>query len=81
MRQAFKIKTKSIGAATAEKLLDDVKHDVSLMKKRIVNIYQLSYGDSWKENLQFTGSLVFISKRQREYFDVEIFLKGVDYDT
>lgn len=81
LKDKFGIGSKSIGESTAEKLLDDVKHDVFLMKKRIIEIYQLSYGDSWKENLQFTGSLVFISKRQREYFDVEIFLKGVDYDT
>ena len=80
LRQAFKIKTKSIGAATAEKLLNDVQYDKRLMKARIAEIYKLSYGAEWKKRLQFTGSLVFISKRPKEYFSVDKFLRGVDFE-
>lgn len=80
LRQAFKIKTKSIGAATAEKLLNDVQYDKHLMKARIAEIYKLSYGAEWKKRLQFTGSLVFISKRPKEYFSVDKFLRGVDFE-
>lgn len=77
VKEKYKIKTKSIGEGTAEKLLEDVQHDKQLMKGRVVDVYKLSYGDQWKEKLQFTGSLVFISKRPREYFDVDKFTKGV----
>lgn len=80
LRQAFKIKTKSIGTATAEKLLDDVQHDKQLMKARIAEVYKLSYGADWKDRLQFTGSLVFISKRPKEYFNVDTFLRGVSFE-
>ena len=77
LKQKYGIKTKSIGAKTAEKLLEDVKHNKLLMKERVVDIYKLSYGDDWKEKLQFTGSLVFISKIKDEYFDIDKFMKGV----
>lgn len=77
LKQKYGIKTKSIGAKTAEKLLEDVKHCKLLMKERLIDVYKLSYGDLWKENLQFTGSLVFISKVKDEYFNVDKFLKGV----
>ena len=80
LKQKYGLKVKSIGKATAMKLLDDVKHDKLLMKERIVDIYRLSYGESWKEDLQFTGSLVFISKVKDEYFNVDKFLKGVIND-
>lgn len=77
LKEKYGVKTKSIGNGTAEKLLKDIEHDKSLMKERISDIYQLSYGSEWKDNLQFTGSLVFISKKSKEYFDVEKFIKGV----
>lgn len=77
VKSKYGIKSKSIGEATAEKILSDVQHDKQLMKERVIDVYKLSYGDQWKEKLQFTGSLVFISKRPREYFDVDKFTKGV----
>lgn len=77
LKEKYGVKTKSIGSGTAEKLLKDVEHDKSLMKERIADIYQLSYGSEWKDKLQFTGSLVFISKKSKEYFDVEKFIEGV----
>ena len=80
LKEKYKISTKSIGEGTAIKLLDDVKHDKLLMKERLVDIYKLSYGDLWKDHLQFTGSLVFISKIKGEYFVVDKFLKGVTND-
>ena len=79
-KEKYGVGGKSIGEATAMKLLDDVKHDKLLMKERIIDIYKLSYGGSWKEDLQFTGSLVFISKIKDEYFSVDKFLKGVIND-
>lgn len=77
LKDKYQIKTRSIGAKTAEKLLEDVQHDKLLMKERVIDVYKLSFGDSWKDRLQFTGSLIFISKRPREYFDVNKFTKGV----
>lgn len=79
LKDKYQIKTQSIGAKTAEKLLEDVQHDKLLMKERVIDVYKLSFGDSWKDRLQFTGSLVFISKRPREYFDVDKFTKGVEF--
>ena len=78
LKEKYGVGGKSIGEATAMKLLDDVKHDKLLMKERIVDIYKLSYGESWKEALQFTGSLVFISKVKDEYFSVDKFMRGVE---
>ena len=80
IKEKYGVGGKSIGEATATKLLDDVKHDKLLMKERLIDVYKLSYGDLWKENLQFTGSLVFISKIKGEYFVVDKFLKGVIND-
>ena len=80
LKEKYKISTKSIGEGTAIKLLDDVKHDKLLMKERLVDIYKLSYGDLWIDHLQFTGSLVFISKIKGEYFVVDKFLKGAIND-
>ena len=59
LKEKYKISTKSVGEGTAIKLLEDVKHNKLLMKERVVGIYKLSYGDQWKDYLQFTGSLVF----------------------
>lgn len=80
LKDKYKVSTKSIGEGTATKLLKDVNHCKMLMKERIVDIYKLSYGEHWKEKLQFTGSLVFISKVKDEYFDVNKFLRGVIND-
>ena len=81
LKQKYGIKTKSIGAKTAEKLLEDVKHCKLLMKERLVDVYKLSHGDAWRDKLQFTGSLVFISKVRGEYFDIDKFTKGVSCET
>lgn len=81
LKDKYQIKTRSIGEKTAEKLLNDVQHDKQLMKERIIDIYKLSYGEQWRQKLQFTGSLVFISKRPREYFDVDKFMGGVKHET
>ena len=78
LKQKYKLKTSSIGEKTAERLLEDVKGCKIEMKKRIVDIYQLTYGDEWRKELQFTGSLVFISKIKDEYFDIIKFMRGVD---
>ena len=48
------------------------------MKERLIDVYKLSYGDAWRDKLQFTGSLVFISKVRGEYFDIDKFMRGVD---
>lgn len=77
LKEKYKISTKSIGEGTAVKLLEDVKHDKILMKERIIDVYKLSYGCDWKDKLQFTGSLVFISKVKDEYFDTDKFVRGV----
>lgn len=77
LKDKYKVKTKSIGEGTAVKLLEDVKHDKIAMKERVIDVYKLSYGEDWKDKLQFTGSLVFISKREGEYFCVDKFMKGV----
>lgn len=80
LKDKYSVKTKSIGKATAEKLLADVEHNKLLMKERIIDVYKLSYGAEWQDKLQFTGSLVFISKRDGEYFDVAKFITGVIND-
>ena len=51
------------------------------MKERLIDVYKLSYGDAWRDKLQFTGSLVFISKVRGEYFDIDKFTKGVSSET
>ena len=71
------IKTKSIGKATAAKLLEDVQYDKVAMKERVIDVYKLSYGNEWKEKLDFIGKLVMISKSDYNYFDVDVFMKGV----
>ena len=81
LKQKYDIKTKSIGEKTAEKLLEDVKHCKLLMKERLIDVYKLSYGDEWRDKLQFIGSLVFISKVNGEYFDINKFTKGVSCET
>ena len=81
LKKKYKLKTSSIGEKTAERLLADVKNCKLEMKKRIVDIYQLTYGSRWREELQFTGSLVFISKVHGEYFDINKFTKGVSCET
>ena len=78
LKDKYKVSTKSIGEGTATKLLKDVNHCKLLMKERIVDVYKLSYGEQWKDKLQFTGSLVFISKIKDEYFDLNKFMRGID---
>ena len=78
VKEKYGVGGKSIGEATAMKLLEDVKDCKLAMKERILDIYKLSYYEGWKERLQFTGSLVFISKIEGEYFNVDKFLRGID---
>lgn len=80
LKDKYKITTKSIGEGTATKLLKDVQGNIDKLKERVVDIYKLSYGESWKENLQFTGSLVFISKIKGEYFSGDKFMRGIIND-
>lgn len=81
LKDKYQIKTRSIGVKTAEKLLEDVQHDKQLMKERVIDVYKLAYGEQWQQKLQFTGSLVFISKIKGEYFDVNKFMEGVKHET
>ena len=76
VKEKYGIKTKSIGEGTAKKLLKDVDGDIKALRERVIDIYNLSYEDKWKEALQFTGSLVYISPSPNEYFDINKFLKG-----
>lgn len=76
LKEKYKVKTKSIGEGTARSLLEDVDGDIATLRERVVDIYKLSYGDGWKEALQFTGSLVYISPRKGEYFNVSKFAEG-----
>lgn len=80
LKKKYKVSTKSIGAGTAVKLLNGVEHNCTLMKERVIDVYQLSYGDKWKEALDFTGKLIFITKRRNEIFDVNVFLEGLSFD-
>ena len=77
LKEKYNVKTKSVGKATAVKLLEDVKQDKILMKERVVDVYKLSYGDAWKDKLDFTGKLVMITKSEGNIFDVGKFMKGV----
>lgn len=81
LKEKYGIKTKSIGKATAAKLLEDVQYDKVAMKKRVIDVYKLSYGNEWKEKLDFTGKLVMISKSDYNYFDVNKFLRGINYES
>lgn len=76
LKEKYRVRTKSIGEGTATKLLSDYIGNIKLLRERVVDIYQLSYGETWKEALQFTGSLVYISPRHNEFFDVETFITG-----
>lgn len=80
LREKYNIKVKSIGAKTAEKLLEDVKHSKIEMKKRVIDIYQLAYGYNWKEHLDLTGKLIFITKERGKVFDLDLFMRGVEND-
>ena len=76
VKEKYSIKTKSIGEGTAKKLLKDVDGDIKALRERVIDIYNLSYGEEWKEALQFTGSLVYISPSPSEYFDINKFITG-----
>ena len=80
LREAFNVKVKSIGKKTAEKLLEDVKHSKIEMKKRVIEVYKLTYGDTWKDALTLTGKLVYITKERGKVFDLDLFMKGVNND-
>lgn len=80
LREAFNVKVKSIGKKTAEKLLEDVKHSKIEMKKRVIEVYKLTYGDTWKDALTLTGKLVYITKERGKVFDLDLFMKGVVND-
>lgn len=81
LKEKYNIRVKSLGVGTAQKLLDDVKDDIQIMKERIVDIYKLSYGDNWKESLDFTGKLIFIMKERDVQFSVDKFIsEGYNID-
>ena len=78
LREAFNVKVKSIGKKTAEKLLEDVKHSKIEMKKRVIEVYKLTYGDTWKDALTLTGKLAYITKERGKVFDLNLFMKGIN---
>lgn len=80
LKARFKVSTKSIGAGTAAKLLEDVKEDIPAMKQRVAEVYKLSYLGEWKKFLDFTGKLIFITKERDVLFDADRFLEGVQTD-
>lgn len=79
LKERFGIKTKSIGKATAAKLLEGTTHDIQLMKERVAEVYQLSYHGEWKGHLDFTGKLVYITPKRYQVFEVQKFLAGTKY--
>lgn len=81
LKEKYKVSTKSIGEGTAKKLLEDVKESIPEMKNRLVDVYKLSYGDGWKEALDFTGKLIYITPKRNKIFDVNEFLGDDDNDT
>lgn len=80
LKDAFNLKVKSIGEKTAEKLLEDVKHSKIEMKKRVIEVYKLNYGDTWKDALTLTGKLIYITKERGKVFDLDLFMKGLIND-
>ena len=78
--QVYGLQGYNIGKNTAEKLLEDVKHSKIEMKKRVIEVYKLTYGDTWKDALTLTGKLVYITKERGKVFDLDLFMKGVIND-
>ena len=78
LKEKYKVSTKSVGEGTARNLLEDVDGDIDKLRERVIDVYKLSYKDKWKEALQFTGSLVYISPRKGEYFNVDTFTGGLN---
>ena len=48
------------------------------MKKRVIEVYKLTYGDTWKDALTLTGKLIYITKERGKVFDLELFCRGTD---
>jgi 5'-3' exonuclease len=70
MKEVFGIKTKSIGEATANKILEGLETEKDLFCK-IVEVYKMAYGDEWKQKADLTGKLVWIMREEREPFDLQ----------
>ena len=50
------------------------------MKTFCIEVYKLTYGDTWKDALTLTGKLVYITKERGKVFDLDLFMKGVIND-
>lgn len=74
MKKEFGIKTKSIGEASAAKILEGLNTEKALLEK-VVSVYKMAYGDCWKDMLDFTGKLVWITREHKQAFDADAELK------
>ena len=76
MKDVFGIKTKSIGEASAKKILDGLETEKDILE-RLVQVYKMAYGDEWKQMMDFTGKLVWITRHYKQPFDIDYELERV----
>ena len=76
MKDVFGIKTKSIGEASAKKILDGLETEKDILE-RLVQVYKMAYKEEWKQMMDFTGKLVWITRHYKQPFDINYELERV----
>lgn len=76
MKETFGIKTKSIGEASAKRILQGLESEKDILE-RLVKVYQMAYEDDWKNQMDLTGKLVWITREKFKPFDLESELSRV----
>ena len=76
MKELFGFKTKSIGEASAKKILEGLETEKDILE-RLVQVYKMAYGEDWKQMMDFTGKLVWITRHYKQPFDIDYELERV----
>lgn len=79
VKELFGVTTKSIGEASAKKILKDLNTEKDLLA-RLVEVYKLTYGDDWKAQMDFTGKLVWITREYKQPFDIDKELERLEVE-
>ena len=78
MKEVFGIKTKSIGEASAKKILEGLETEKDILE-RLVQVYKMAYKDEWKQMMDFTGKLVWITRYYKQPFDIDYELERMEW--
>ena len=73
-REKYKIKTKGVGPATAEKLLADCKTEQEITQ-RVKECYESAWKEDWGKRMNENGFFLYLLRSDQDSWNMERYLQ------